>query len=173
MSDNYLIQPKLHNERNADYEKSKYIKNTFTLVDPTIIECMTCGNINYHFVFDKDGSKFKIIDEWKFPLPPNQKSMSSTISSALALYRLMAIFGPMKIMSDSYKSVWDFALKHQSSGKIITLYDYKGAFSFGSEFSNIKEVPEELKNDLVELLNLICSDQSPHPYDGTVAGSIA
>jgi hypothetical protein len=169
----YIIQPNLFCERNANYEKQKYITSVFTNGNYNDVPHFTCGNIKIHFVYDKNTSKFKIINKSIYPLPDDCVSTSNVISSALVLYRLLAIFGPMTITSDRYKSVWNVVLYHYSTKKIITLYDYKGAFSFGSEFSNIEDVPESLLNDIIELLNLICSDESPHPYDGCVAGSIA
>jgi hypothetical protein len=34
-------------------------------------------------------------------------------------------------------------------------------------------MPDSFKNDIIGLLNLICCDESHHPYDDIDAGSIA
>jgi hypothetical protein len=190
MSREYLIQPKFL-DRNANYGEGNYLKESFeTEFD---FDSPTCGNIGSYFVYDTNEKKIIMNKERIFPLEDNQMSLSRTISSSFALYRLLAILGPLKLTSDGYKSIWYIRLKHKETDNIFTLYDYKGAFSIGSEFveffgdpslindkksffgkmKTIQSIPESFKNDILRLLNLICSDESPHPYDGCVAGSIA
>ena len=190
MTQEYLFQPKFL-DRQANYVEGDYIKNCFE----TNVECNkpTSGIISSYFTYDINEKKIIMLNQRTSPSPENFKSLSQTISSSLALYRLLAIFGPQNLSSDGYKSVWKITLKHKDTGNILTLYDFKGAFLFGSEFSLffgdisllknnnspfgnmkvIQDIPESFKNDILKLLNLICSDESPHPYDGCVAGSIA
>jgi hypothetical protein len=187
---NYLFQPKFL-DRNANYDEGNHIIKSFEVEFE--LKFPTCGNIESYFAYDTNEKKIIMNKKRIYPFPENQISLHKTISSSFALYRLLAIFGPLKLSSDGYKSVWNIALKHKETENILTLYDYKGAFSIGSEFSEgfgdlpfnndkdsffgnikiIQNIPEPFKNDIIRLLNLICSDESPHPYDGCVAGSIA
>jgi hypothetical protein len=176
MPQNYIIQPEYGLDRNADYKLGNYVKHSFRPIKPEEISsniAFTCGNIKNFFAYDIEKKEVIVVNEHVYPLPEHLKSIYETISSPLVLYRLLAIFGPMNICSDGYKSVWNFTFMHEETKSILTLYDYKGAFSFGSEFSNISQVPDSFKKDLLKLFNLICSNQSPHPYDRCVAGSVA
>jgi hypothetical protein len=65
--------------------------------------------------------------------------------------------------------VWETALVHVASGAVVSFREYKGGARVSSpQFSDAFPA-----DDLLELLNLICSPRCPHPYDGTVAGTIA
>jgi hypothetical protein len=64
-------------------------------------------------------------------------------------------------------------LKHKKSDNILTIGDYKSAVSIGMNFSEPDLLPNDFKRDFLELLNFLISDDVVHPYDYTVAGSVA
>lgn len=97
----------------------------------------------------------------------------SVISSALLMYRLCCLFkcqvdveGP-----DGYKLVWSIYLKHKASGIYVGFSEWKGSPSFLS--NKFPPTGTTFDDDWLALLNLLLDPQCPHPYDGTVAGSVA
>ena len=98
------------------------------------------------------------------------------ISSALALYRLICIFPHPKFVElsggDGYKMPWEIMLRHKETGEYIGFGEWKGAFNVRGT-KNANEYNEKTLTDFVQLVSLILSNKSPHPYDGNVAGSVA
>ena len=95
------------------------------------------------------------------------------ISSANLLYRLCCLFQnlPVDITGPSgYKVVWTAYVKHKASGKVFGFSEWKGAALYRMP---TRELEDEWVDGWIELLDLLCSDHCPHPYDGVVAGSIA
>ena len=104
---------------------------------------------------------------------PDLKSIWEVISSANLLYRLCCLFSELPVEIDGpngYKFVWNIFLKHKASGKVFGFLDCKGAATYQTPCG---ELQDEWVDDWIELLDLLCSDHCPHPYDGCVAGSVA
>lgn len=101
-------------------------------------------------------------------------SIHRVISSALLLYRLCCLW-PVNTEAEGwqgYKSVWTVTLRHKATGMFVQMSEWKGAALV--RFSSGAKVPAGgYEADLLELMELLCSDKCPHPYDGTVAGSVA
>jgi len=100
-------------------------------------------------------------------------SLSEAISSALALYRMLCLWkcavqseGP-----EGYKVVWSVPLKNKLTGEVVAFGEYKGGFQLFSRAHSCADL--KCAAQLIDLLNLICGPKCPHPYDGTVAGSVA
>ena len=98
---------------------------------------------------------------------------SSVISSALLLYRLCCLFdcqvdveGPQ-----GHKVVWSVYLQHKSSRHYVGFSEWKGSALFRA--SKFPPTGTAFDEDWLDLLNLLLDPQCPHPYDGTVAGSVA
>lgn len=129
----------------------------------------------YCLRFNARKHRFELIDRMSFAYM-NSPSNASIISSSLALYRLMCIFGSPPIMpvrSELYKTLWEYPLKHRATGICLTLLDYKAGFTINTLFSDEKDLPSDFASDMLDLLNFLVSDQVTHPYDGTVAGTVA
>ena len=104
---------------------------------------------------------------------PDFKVTYEIISSANLLYRLCCLFRklPVDIEGPSgYKLVWTAYVKHKASGKVFGFSEWKGATTYRMPTMKLED---EWVDDWIELLDLLCSDHCPHPYDGLVAGSIA
>lgn len=113
---------------------------------------MTCANITRH------------IDD----------SFYESVSAPYLLARLVAAgFVPEVVGIDGYKTTFDFMLKHNATGRVLTLYDYKGGSSFGTEFTSLDDVPKDFLKDVKAVIKALSNDRFPHPYDGCVIGEIA
>lgn len=184
MEDNqYLVQPKYILERNADYKTQQHINSVFETVD-TIPDTGTSGNLGMDLhvdiktkkvvfkerpnMFSKEGGYEKFMKKYAY--------LSRAIPSALALYRLICIFPNPKFTeltgSEGYKMPWEIMLRHKETGEFVGFGEWKGAFNVrGTKSTN--EYDKRTLKDFIKLVNLILSEKSPHPYDGTVAGSVA
>ena len=103
-------------------------------------------------------------------------STGSVISSSLAVYRLMCIFKRpprMDVPNEIYKTLWEYPLKHKETGHYLTLLDSKAGFNIQTKFSDLEDLPPEFASDLLSLLNFLISKEVAHPYDGTLAGTVA
>lgn len=70
----------------------------------------------------------------------------------------------------SYKCVWEVELVHIATNKTITFGEHKGA----AQVTDLgKHTIDQYSDDMIELLNLLCSRDCPHTYDCVVAGSVA
>lgn len=93
------------------------------------------------------------------------------IPSALGLYRLLCLF-PSTVHSPGpagYKLVWQVGLRHKRTSAPVVFGEWKGGFEVFSE----GKLPTSAMRDLLKLLTLLCGPKCPHPYDGTVAGTVA
>ena len=104
----------------------------------------------------------------------NRFSFQTPISSALLLYRLCCLF-PCEVKTygpEGYKRVWFVKLRHKETDNIIGFTEHKAAIKFYA-----KKLPltgsATFDHDWLSLVNLLLHPQCPHPYDGTVAGSVA
>jgi hypothetical protein len=100
-------------------------------------------------------------------------TFSEAISTSLLLYRLCCLFDAQPIIENNYKSIWDFPVKHKETGKVVCFGEHKGASNFWMHETDPDKLGESLKNDLIELIAFLLSDQIAHPYDGCTAGQIA
>ena len=103
----------------------------------------------------------------------NLLAYQSVISSPLLLYRLCCLFtvqvdveGP-----ERYKVVWSIYLKHKASGLFVGFSEWKGSAIYRA--SKFPPTGTAFDEDWLALLNLLLDPCCPHPYDGTVAGSVA
>jgi hypothetical protein len=175
-------------KRQADYKTMEKIQKAFVCASSTQAHSYSerkskspfgagmCGNVDGNFRVNKVTKKISITKEWSYPLHSKFCSLSCAISSSLALYRLICMF-PDPIVtacgSSGYKVPWSFYIKHKKTGHIICMSEWKGSFGFRTIFSDFKEMPKDLVKDIKMLLDLMLSNNSPHPYDSTVAGSCA
>jgi hypothetical protein len=137
-----------------------------------------CGNIYFGLAYDLATQKFKYLTGKNAAVAayddPAYAPLYRVMPSALWLYRLLCLFqctvhseGP-----DGYKTVWSVGLKHKATGEVIIFREWKGAFSLGHHgIGRVKNGTFE--RDLLALLTALASPDCPHPYDGTVAGSVA
>ncbi|KAF7558360.1 hypothetical protein G7046_g5798 [Stylonectria norvegica] len=102
-------------------------------------------------------------EQWVYP--------SSLISSQLLLYRLIAVFGmPPRRELDRYKQIWEYTLlwkPDEDNKSAIKFYDYKGTCSLSFRGS------EEASKSALKLFEWLVSDNVPHTYDYTLAGTAA
>lgn len=183
--ENYFVQPELYAERDADYSEGEYLNSVFTPItqDEIFKDGTTSGNLSYEMAFKKnsDGSlAFEVLTGDKFDSVFGKKAThireSYVISSALALYRLVCMFNKPIVEclgAAGYKVPWTLGLKHNATGTVINMREWKGAFGFGTKFGSVDDAPKEFLDDLCRLMNLLVSDRSPHPYDGVTAGGVA
>ena len=98
--------------------------------------------------------------------------MSRVISSPMLLYRLRCLFPFCEVeQSDGYKGVWRIYLRHRRTLCQAEFGDDKGAAVLSGDAS--LEEDKGARQDLLDLIELLCSDCCPHTYDGTVAGCVA
>ena len=98
--------------------------------------------------------------------------MFRVISSPMLLYRLRCLIPSGKVeQSDGYKGVWHVCLRHRRTSYQADFGDCKGGARISAD--NSLEKDEAATQDLLDLVELLCSDCCPHTYDGTVAGCIA
>lgn len=162
-------------ERMADYETGEKLQKKFESVLPE--NHFSCnGNIGCNFVVSRKTLKTKVTEDAFAHRDKDTYMLYEVMSSALMLYRLICMFPNPKIICEGYngyKVPWEMFFKHVETGKIICMSEWKGSFSLRTEFNDITEVPVSLQKDLCMLFDLLYSNNSPHPYDHTVAGSCA
>jgi len=138
------------------------------------------GNGNIKPVMDRDTGKF-LFKEYDFgkgnyaEFQEDYASISEAISSAMLLYRLLCHYKCTVISEgpDGYKTVWWVTLKHKATGEMLTFGEWKGAAGVWTKFVHQKEAPKVFIKDMLLLLEELCAQDCPHPYDRCVAGSIA
>lgn len=162
-------------DRMADYETAEILQGKFKSVDPPKgFSC--CGNVAYNFVVDRETLRTKVTKDEKPWKDKTTYMLYEVMSSALMMYRLICMFpNPVVICEGAagYKVPWEMYFKHNETGHIICMSEWKGSFSMRTTFGDIEEVPLSLQEDLCMLFDLLFSNNSPHPYDHTVAGSCA
>ena len=103
---------------------------------------------------------------------PTYLPLSRVISSSMLLYRLRCLFPSCEVeQSDGYEGVWRIHLRHKRTLCQAEFGDHKGAAILSGDAS-MKE-DRRARQDLLDLVELLCSDCCPHTYDGTVAGCVA
>lgn len=131
----------------------------------------TCGNLYGYVDFKPETGRFRFVKDWSAV----KVHFYEVMPSALWLYRLLCHFaaevesyGP-----EGYKSVWSVGLRHKSTGRTVAFSEHKAAAGFYMQERSPDELEADFKKDLLDLLNLLVSKDCPHPYDGTVAGTVA
>jgi hypothetical protein len=158
----YLTNATMSHKRKPStaYEIQSKISNKWTPVPRGTIDL--CGNVrpSYNKVFSFIGDNY---------------SMFEVIPSSLLLYKLLCLY-KAKVHSEGpegYKTVWSICLQHKKTKEILMFSEWKGAAGIWTRFYTQEELPQAYKEDLIELLNHLVSDNCLHPYDGLVAGSVA
>ena len=182
--ENYLVNPDYSAQRKADYETGKYLNSVFKPI--TQKECFKIeknglnGNIHSNIIVNLGTKEAEIgkrvEDVGSLIKGVNSIPLYEAISSALALYRTICIIENPIVESEGangYKVPYSIYLKHEPTGRVLSISEWKGAFGVWTPFLKESELPLRYKVDMLKLLNLILSDTSPHPYDGTTAGSVA
>ena len=59
------------------------------------------------------------------------------------------------------------------TGEALGFSEWKGSPLLRISPETVADAPAEFKRDMLELLDILCDPECPHPYDGVVAGSIA
>jgi len=96
------------------------------------------------------------------------------ISSALALYRTVALFHCNIATGDGYKLNWCVELCHTTGGRVF-LYEWKGGLTVALETPGPSTDPAyiQFSSDVEALLTMLASPRMTIDYDGTVAGCVA
>lgn len=147
-----------------DYNMKCKIKAKWQVVNKA--NCMMCGNLRVTF-----DNNIAILGDYNSSHTPSYMQ----ISSALALYRTISLFecGLNTSNVDFYKSNWEILLKNKTTGDVLGLGEWKGAFQIFTPFTNMQNINESYKSDVEELLTLLASPTMTIGYDGTIAGTIA
>ena len=141
--------------RNADYNLLKVTEN-FEVIES--IEHETSGNIQW------DVAKYR---------GKENLYLYESVTSPMFLARLISLFDGLKINchgQSAYKITWSACLRLKGTDLELCFYDYKGAASIGSTRNTKNEDEAKLVS---ELLDVLCNDRCPHPYDDCVVGEVA
>jgi hypothetical protein len=127
----------------------------------------TCGNVRVYF----DNNKAMLSSDYKKDGTPSYRQ----ISSALALYRAVALFkcGLIPKRVDHYKLNWYISLTHKKTKEVLGLGEWKGGFQIFTEATDLKDLSDLFVHDCEQMLTLLVSQKCPIGYDGVVAGSVA
>lgn len=103
----------------------------------------------------------------------NSLAYATVISSALLMYRLCCLFAcEVNVQGPAgYKLVWSIYLRHKASKIFVGFQEWKGSALYRA--SKFPPTETSFDDDWLALLNLLLDPCCPHPYDGTVAGSVA
>ncbi|DBB11266.1 hypothetical protein WJX82_007005 [Trebouxia sp. C0006] len=126
-----------------------------------LVFCRTSGQASYQS------------DPQQYSNYRNLLAYQSVISSPLLLYRLCCLFEAQVHVEGpgGYKVVWSIYLKHKASGIFVGFSEWKGSALYRA--SKFPPTGTAFDEDWLALLNLLLDPCCPHPYDGTVAGSVA
>ena len=185
----FLVETPVVTDRIADYKRGEYVNEAFvSMTKEEVVEFYkkaggTNGNMHSSFIVEKSTKKVVIVEDWQDERRRNIYykdskfvSLSSAISSSLAMYRLVCMLNNPHVIAEGamgYKVPWEIYLKHKKTGEVVCFSEWKGAFGFRTKAMDVKSAPKEFVNDIKFVLELMFSNNSPHPYDETVAGSCA
>lgn len=176
---NYLINPPYDAPRLTDTQRQKAISQNWEYALETTPMHGTLATAALRFDLDTNRFIWNDFSENRTLLFQSDRQLLGSfavMSSAMMLYRLICVFVQSPTVGshdDFYKSVWRFPLRHLPSGEFITLLDYKAGWTVNAMFTEVDQLPASLANDLLELLNFLISPDVSHPYDKTLAGSVA
>ena len=166
----YITDGTLENDRfDVEAEKSAVKEKWKPLNDEEEMDGALCGNIRIEFENNVAALK-------DFSTRTNTATPAYfQISSALALYRTISLFecglNPERV--DFYKMNWEVILRHQTTGILLALGEWKGGFQIFTPYTKVSEINNDYKKDAEELLTLLVSPKLTIGYDGTVAGKVA
>lgn len=185
MSHEYLTNPPYIADRTADYDAQEKINEAFRCLGPEDEEYKNiyslCGNIHDSFFINKEtkkafASKADYFSNERKQLEITHERLYKAMSAALLLYRTICVIKSPHVFTDGadgYKVPWKIYLYHNKTKKILCISEWKGAISFRTEFHSMNEVPDEFLKDMLLFMDTVFGDNSPHPYDSLVAGSVA
>lgn len=172
----YLTNCVYVQKRDGDEQHRDELRQKFVAAQDIEMQSGICGNVAAHVKVSTKTKKASFSKDWTSVAEDGSSvSLYQAIPSALALYRLCCFDG-IKVDAagpDGYKCVWSTALVHADTGRRIWFGEHKGGFSFWLPEHSASELPEGFKKDLQEFLTYLVGDTFAHPYDGTVAGSVA
>lgn len=167
----YLVQPPYGADRIKDDGFQRGIQEKWLVRPkaPSLHNNLATNGLFYHI--ENKTFLFGSREDW---FNRNLCSPSRVIASSLALYRVMCLFyKPPVVEKDAYKTLWEYPLQHRETKEYLTLLEYKASFTINTKYSKPESLPESFAFDVIELLNFLVSDQIAHPYDGTLAGTVA
>lgn len=170
----YLTNCVLLQERKGNRNAAHELRDLFEAAP--LASDAGCGNVCGQLVVSVKTKKPRFVDGYLKAVSGNRAvGFYAAIPSALLMYRLSCLFaGTISTEGwEGYKVVWQMTLKHKPSGKTITFGEWKGGALFWLPEHKHNQLDTEFKQDLIKLLTVLVSDTAPHPYDGTVAGSVA
>lgn len=182
----FLVETPYVTERIADYKRGAHVNKAFKTMDVKEVKTSCVGihgNLNTYFIVQKSTKEVVITEGYEDKRAKDLWSgesdyihLSSAISSSLVLYRLVCMLKQPHVIADGadgYKVPWCIYLKHKKTGAVVCFSEWKGAFGFRTSFYEPKDTPKEFLDDIKFVIDLFLSNNSPHPYDSTVAGSCA
>ena len=186
----FLVEAPHVTDRIADYKRGAHVNKVFKTMNEKEVEEFyktsregTHGNLHGYFVVQRSTREVVITEGYGdkrtkdlWSKDSEYMHLSSAISSALVLYRLICMLKKPHVIAegaDGYKVPWCIYLKHKKTGAVVCFSEWKGSFGFRTHFSTPEETPKEFLDDIKFVIDLILSNNSPHPYDSTVAGSCA
>ena len=93
-------------------------------------------------------------------------------SSPMLLYRLRCLFPSCEVkQGGGYFGVWRVSLRHKRTRCRADFEDFKGG-AMVHEDPVMVEMDEAAAQDLLDLIELLCSNCCPHTCDGLVAGCL-
>ncbi len=166
----YLVNPSYVTKRSGNYEKAKPIQDKWTPTVRSVTKEPFIGNVRPNFSLER--KRFEFTDDI---FPKDSIGMYQVFSSALLLYRLLCLFKAQVVSEgpEGYKCVWWITLQHKETGDCLMFGEWKGAAGIWTVYHSHEELKDSFKQDILELLDLLAANDCPHPYDGTVAGSVA
>lgn len=166
----FAVNPPYVADRTGNYERRDKIKEKWENFTGKSVD--GSGNVNSQFFFDVSKQEF-IFSKASLYLDDNFIPMYRLMSPALLLYRLIATFFAAPVCYDNYKMIWEYNIGHKATGKPIQFSEWKGAIGFWVPEYDNEKLDTQFKNDLIELMTYIISNECVHPYDNLVAGSVA
>ena len=168
---NYRVQPCLYMKRGISYARQKAVASKWKWLKKPVSHH---SNINMYLRYDLADELFYFKAELREESPRVNDLLCNVISSALMMYRCGAMgFAPHFNNTDSYKTLCSVSLKHKETGEHLVIQDYKAGIDLSTVFHNTEDMPVSYREDVLELLNFLVSGDVLHPYDLTVAGSVA
>lgn len=160
-----IIQPKPEDRRKHDPKLLAPFSKFVPEPDPEAVYG-TSGNLQFVFEpYSLKGGTQSLIHN-------GQERFYDLVSAPMLLTRLVAAgFSPIVEGQEGYKCTWRVQMRHKETGHLLTLYDYKGGSSYGSDDAFLK--CEQSKADALEVLKALIDARFPHPYDGCCVGEIA
>lgn len=167
----FAVNPDYTQDRTGNYERRDKLNDKWEFFKGEMPSGYS-GNVHSQFYFDTQKQEFLFSDERLYN-DDNFIPMYRLMSPALFLYRLLATFFGSVHCADNYKSIWEYNIIHKHTGKVLSFSEHKGAIGFWLPEYSYTQLHHQFKNDLIELMAYLASNECAHPYDNLVAGSVA